>query len=68
MSKESGGKLVYKNELDQLQESILKNDSIKSISYLQKQITDLINLKWIFALIIALLTTEWYIRKQQGGI
>ena len=68
LSKESGGKLVYKNELDQLQESILKNDSIKSISYLQKQITDLINLKWIFALIIALLTTEWYIRKQQGGI
>ena len=68
LSKESGGKLVYKNELDQLQGSILKNDSIKSISYLQKQITDLINLKWIFALIIALLTTEWYIRKQQGGI
>jgi hypothetical protein len=68
LSKESGGKLVYKNELDQLQQSILKNESIKSISYLQKQITDLINLKWLFALILALLATEWYIRKQQGGI
>jgi hypothetical protein len=68
LSKESGGKLVYKNELNQLQQSILKNDSIKSISYLQKQITDLINLKWLFALILALLATEWYIRKQQGGI
>lgn len=68
LSKESGGKLVYKNELEQLQQSILKNESIKSISYLQKQITDLINLKWLFALILAFLTTEWYIRKQQGGI
>lgn len=68
LSKESGGKLVYKNDLDQLQQSILKNESIKSISYLQKQITDLINLKWLFALILALLATEWYIRKQQGGI
>jgi hypothetical protein len=68
LSKESGGKLVYKNDLDQLQQSILKNESIKSISYLQKQITDLINLKCLFALILALLATEWYIRKQQGGI
>lgn len=68
LSKESGGTLVYKNELDQLQQSILKNENIKSISYLQKQITDLINLKYLFALILILLTAEWYIRKQQGGI
>jgi hypothetical protein len=68
MAKQSGGKLFYKNQLDQLQKEILSSDSIKSITYSHKQLTDLVNLKWIFFIILALLSTEWFLRKYNGKV
>ena len=68
MSKNSGGKLVYPNQLQQLQDDILKNDTIKSITYTHKQLTDLVNLKWIFFIILALLSVEWFLRKHNGKV
>ena len=68
LSKNSGGKLVYPNQLQQLQEAILKNDSIKSITYSHKQLTDLVNLKWIFFIILVLLSIEWFLRKHNGKV
>ncbi len=68
ISKERGGKLYYKNQLEQLQKEILSSESIKSITYSHKQLTDLVNLKWIFFIILALLTTEWFLRKYNGKV
>ncbi|MBI3519614.1 MAG: hypothetical protein HY062_09695 [Bacteroidetes bacterium] len=68
ISKQSGGKLVYANQLEQLQKEILASDSIKSITYSHKQLTDLVNLKWIFFIILALLATEWFLRKYNGKV
>lgn len=68
LSKQSGGKLFYKNQLEQLQKEILANDTIKSITYSHKQLTDLINLKWLFFLIVLLLSVEWFLRKYNGKV
>ena len=68
ISKQSGGKLFYKNQLEQLQKDILSSDSIKSITYSHKQLTDLVNLKWIFGIIILLLSIEWFLRKHNGKV
>jgi hypothetical protein len=68
ISKQSGGKLFYKNQLEQLQKDILSSDSIKSITYSHKQLTDLVNLKWIFGFIILLLSIEWFLRKHNGKV
>ena len=68
MSKQSGGKLFYKNQLEQLQKDILASDSIKSITYSHKQLTDLVNLKWLFFVILALLSIEWFLRKYNGKV
>jgi hypothetical protein len=68
ISEQSGGKLYYKNQLNQLQKDILASDSIKSITYTHNQLTDLINLKWIFALLLLLLSTEWFLRKHNGKV
>lgn len=68
MAKQSGGKLVYPNQLDQLQKDILANDAIKSITYSHKQLTDLINLKWIFFIVLVLLSIEWFLRKYNGKV
>lgn len=68
IAKQSGGKLFYKNQLDLLQKEILSSESIKSITYSHKQLTDLVNLKWIFFIILALLSTEWFLRKYNGKV
>ena len=68
LSKQSGGKLFYKNQLEQLQKEILANDTIKSITYTHKQLNDLINLKWLFFLIVLLLSVEWFLRKYNGKV
>jgi hypothetical protein len=68
MSKQSGGKLFYKNQLEQLQKDILASDSIKSITYSHKQLTDLVNLKWLFFIILAFLSIEWFLRKYNGKV
>jgi hypothetical protein len=68
MAKQSGGKLFYKNQLDQLQKEILSSESIKSITFSHKQLTDLVNLKWIFGIILCLLSAEWFLRKHNGKV
>ena len=68
ISKQSGGKLFYKNQLELLQKDILASDSIKSITYSHKQLTDLVNLKWLFFVILAFLSIEWFLRKYNGKV
>lgn len=68
ISKQSGGKLFYKNQIEQLQKEILASDSIKSITYSHKQLTDLVNLKWLFFVILAFLSIEWFLRKYNGKV
>lgn len=64
----TGGKLFHKNELEKLKTELLNNETIKPITYTQKQLSDLIDLKWIFFLIIGLLSMEWLLRKRSGSI
>lgn len=68
IAKQSGGKLFYRNQLEQLQKEILSSESIKSITYSHKQLTDLVNLKWIFFIILGLLSIEWFLRKYNGKV
>lgn len=68
ISQQSGGKLFYKNQLEKLEKEFLSNDAIKSITYSQKQLTDLVNLKWLFFIILILLSTEWFLRKYNGKV
>ncbi|MDF2450086.1 MAG: hypothetical protein K0R26_2590 [Bacteroidota bacterium] len=68
LASQSGGKLFYKNELTRLQQEILSNDSFKSITYSHRQLTDLVNLKWIFFIILAFLSVEWFLRKYNGRV
>ena len=68
LSKQSGGKLFYQNQFNQLQKDILSNETIKSITYSHKQLTDLVNLKWLFFIILAFLSIEWFLRKYNGKV
>lgn len=67
LAKQHGGEMVYPNELEKLTQQLNNRDDIKSISYTQNKLSDLINLKWIFFLLLALLSFEWFIRKRNGA-
>lgn len=68
LAQNTGGKLFSKNELDKLEKELMNNELIKPITYTQKQLNDLIDLKWIFFLILGLLSLEWFLRKRSGTI
>ncbi|MBK0383440.1 hypothetical protein I5M32_10755 [Pedobacter sp. SD-b] len=68
MAKTSGGEMVQARNLKKLAELIPKNEKVKTISYEEKSYDSLINLKWVFATIILLLSIEWFLRKRNGAI
>jgi hypothetical protein len=62
-----GGKMLYPKNMQTIIDLLDKRDDIKTISYFERRYTDLVNLFWVFLLIIALLGAEWLLRKRAGG-
>ncbi|MGZ4117471.1 MAG: hypothetical protein ACXVPY_08320, partial [Bacteroidia bacterium] len=48
LAKKHSGEMVYPNDLEKLADKLNARDDIKSVSYSEKKLTDVINLKWIF--------------------
>ncbi|MFM9945669.1 MAG: vWA domain-containing protein [Bacteroidia bacterium] len=63
----TGGKFIPFSDLDKLAEWIKKQGTVKPVMYEQKDYRDLINQKWMFFLILILMTTEWFVRKRNGA-
>jgi hypothetical protein len=67
LAQKKGGKMYYPKQLDNLLADLEKREDIKPVSYTQKRLDDLINLRWIFFILLGLLATEWFIRKRNGA-
>lgn len=68
ISKQSDGKLFMPADLLKIADEILKNENIKTISYEDRKYNELINMKWLFGLILILLSVEWFLRKRNGEL
>ncbi|MES2426226.1 MAG: hypothetical protein V4560_04605 [Bacteroidota bacterium] len=68
MAKESGGVMLQPSEINRLADLIRKNENIKTLVYEDKHYSDMIDVKWIFVLILALLSIEWFLRKREGEV
>ncbi|QQL50510.1 hypothetical protein [Mucilaginibacter ginkgonis] len=68
IAKSSGGQLLQPNEIGKLADLIRKNDNIKTILNEDKHYSEPIDLKWVFAIILLLLSAEWFLRKREGEI
>jgi hypothetical protein len=62
-----GGEMVYPAKMQEIADKIRNRDDIKSVSYDEKRFNDLISLFWVFLLIMALLSVEWFLRKRGGA-
>jgi hypothetical protein len=67
LSSQHGGKMFYPYQIDQLSEALKNNKEVKSIIYQTNKTRSVINLKWIFFLIVGLLSVEWFARRYFGA-
>ncbi len=67
LAKRHKGEMVYPATMSKLVELLKARDDIAAVSYTRKQFDDVINLLWVLLLIIALLGTEWFLRKRAGA-
>jgi len=68
LSQNTGGTLFYPKEIDKLVKQLKSSEVIKPILYTERETTDLINLKWLFAMLLLFMTVEWLVRKMNGAV
>ena len=67
LARRSGARLYYPAQLDRLAEDILKAN-YRPVITLEEDVKDLVELKWIFFVVLAFLTVEWAVRKYSGQV
>lgn len=67
LAAETNGQIYFPDQLDQLQMQLLDKAQLKTLSYEDRKYEELINLKWLFALILFLLSAEWFLRKRNSA-
>jgi len=68
LAHQNGGEMLMPNQIDKLAQLIRKNENIKTLVYDDKTYKDLIDEKWLFVLILTLLSAEWFLRKREGEV
>lgn len=66
LSAQSGGQFYQPNESEQLISDLKNNNRLKATSYFQEMINEMLNLKWLFFVVLLLLSVEWFLRKFWG--
>ncbi len=66
LSDEFGGQVFYQNQMEELGEALLAKN-IKPVIYSTTKTRSVINLKWIFFLLLGMLSLEWFLRRYFGA-
>lgn len=66
LAAQSGGQFYQPNQSGQLISDLQNNNRLKTTSYFQEMINEMLNLKWLFFVILLLLSVEWFLRKFWG--
>ena len=66
LASNSGGEMVLPENINQLSQSILNDDRLKTVIYSRTSLRDLIHEKWLFFFLLLMLSLEWFMRKRNG--
>jgi len=66
LTRQSGGNLFLPDDFEELAESISSNTRIKPFAYFQSLLNEILNLKWLFFVILSVVSLEWFLRKYWG--
>lgn len=67
LAQSHNGQMVYPASIQSLAGIIQAREDIKPVVYNPKKLIELVQMWWIFAILLFLLTLEWFIRKRQGA-
>lgn len=67
LADQSGGTFFSAQQIDELTDFLKGQNKAKPTIYYQDKFYEFINLKWLFALLLLFLSTEWFIRKFKGA-
>ncbi len=63
----NNGEMIAPNNMISLYDAINKREDVKSVSHSEVSLNEMIQLKWIFFLILSILSIEWFLRKRNGS-
>lgn len=66
LSHATGGKFYKASQTEQLRADLTKKEA-SSVIHSEEKFDNLLNLKWVFFLLLALVSAEWFLRKFYGG-
>jgi hypothetical protein len=66
LAQQSGGGFFLPTDTETLIENIISNSRIKPFTYFQSLLSEILNLRWIFFIFLAILSLEWFLRKYWG--
>jgi len=67
LSEQYGGELIYPNDIASISDKIKTQKSVKPVLYQTTKTRSVINLKWVFFLLMGLLVVEWFLRRYHGA-
>lgn len=67
LSEKYNGTMVYPEGITLLADSLLTSDKIKPVMYQSRSTRPIIYMKWLFFLILGLLSLEWFLRRYFGS-
>ncbi|MEM1327874.1 MAG: hypothetical protein AAGI23_18085 [Bacteroidota bacterium] len=67
LSEEYGGELIYPDQLSELASRIEAKGNVKPVIYQNAETKPIINLKWLFFVLLVLLSLEWFLRRYFGS-
>lgn len=67
LSLQTGGEMLYSGDLAKVTELLKKKNTVRPVMYSTSKTRSVINLKWIFFLLLGLLTSEWFLRRYFGA-
>lgn len=67
MSARNGGRVIAPADILKIPDILKAREDIRPLVYSSRQFSDLLNLFWVFVLIVVLLGAEWFLRKRNGA-
>lgn len=66
LARKTNGAFYLPDQMQQLQTDLATSD-VKGVLYAQEDFLPIINLPWVFFLLLALVSTEWFVRKYHSS-
>lgn len=66
LAAQSGGQFFLAGDVEKLILELQNSNKLKATSYFQEMVHEILNLRWIFFVLLLLLSMEWFLRKYWG--